>query len=308
MKVVLAGSRACCAGVDRAIATVTHALRLYGAPVYVRGQIVHNAHVVAELRERGAVFVTDLDEVPDEGLVIFSAHGVSPAVRARARERRLRTIDATCPLVAKVHAEARRLAATGTRIVLIGHADHDEVQGTLGEAPEAIQLAATPEDADHLDVPPEAPVAYLTQTTLAMADVAPVVDRLRHKYPRLTSPPTSDICYATTNRQTAVQQIAAQADLVLVVGSANSSNSVRLVEVAQAAGCPAHLVEDAGGIDPAWLEGVGTVGVTAGASTPESLVQQVIAALAPAEIVHGEPITEDIVFRLPPGITGPQTP
>jgi len=277
--VLLAGPRSFCAGVDRAIEIVERALELRGAPIYVRKQIVHNVHVVARLEQLGAVFVEELADVPAGATVVFSAHGVSPEVRREAAERRLDVIDATCPLVAKVHAEARRFAARGDSIVLIGHAGHEEVEGTLGEAPERITLVQSPEDAARVELPDPEHISYLTQTTLAVDETEEVVDELRKRYPALASPPADDICYATHNRQQALREVARTSDLVLVVGSTTSSNSKRLVEVAERAGTRAKLIDDAGDLRLDWLDGVGTVGLTAGASAPDKLVWAIVDAL-----------------------------
>ncbi len=263
-RVVLAAPRSFCAGVERAVDIVEQALRRYPRPVYVRRQIVHNAHVVADLQSRGAVFVDELDEVPDGTTVVFSAHGVAPAVRAEAARRELTVVDATCPLVAKVHTEARRFLARGDTVLLIGHDGHDETEGTLGEAPGEIQLVQSAAEAEKVVAADPAKVAVLTQTTLAVEDADQVVDVLRRRFPLIESPPTEDICYATTNRQDAVRAIAAESDVVLVVGSQNSSNSLRLVEVAERAGTRAHLVDDAAGVLPEWIENRRTIGITAG--------------------------------------------
>src|SRR5918998_2161014 len=263
--VLLAAPRGYCAGVDRAVVTVEQALDLYGAPVYVRKQIVHNKHVVSDLEARGAIFVEELDEGPAGETVVFSAHGVSPAVHAQAEERGLKTIDATCPLVTKVHHEARRFARDDREILLIGHAGHEEVEGTTGEAPDRVTLVQSPEDVDRLQVKDPSRLAWLSQTTLSVDETLDTVNRLRTRFPLLMDPPSDDICYATSNRQLAVKQIAANSDLMIVVGSANSSNSVRLVEVALEAGAKAaHRVDNASEIDPAWLDGVSSVGVTSG--------------------------------------------
>jgi 4-hydroxy-3-methylbut-2-en-1-yl diphosphate reductase len=302
--VLLAAPRGYCAGVDRAVVTVEKALDLYGAPVYVRKQIVHNRHVVAGLEARGAVFVDELDEVPAGATVVFSAHGVSPAVHQQAAERELKTIDATCPLVTKVHHEARRFAAEDYDILLIGHAGHEEVEGTAGEAPAHIQLVETPEDVASVEVRDPARVAWLSQTTLSVDETLAVVDALRERFPLLLDPPSDDICYATQNRQQAVKEIARDADLVLVVGSGNSSNSVRLVEVALEAGAAAaHRVDDASEIDDRWLDGVRTVSVTSGASVPEALVDGVLAHLAERGYPDARAVRtaeESLVFALPP--------
>jgi 4-hydroxy-3-methylbut-2-enyl diphosphate reductase len=300
----LAAPRGYCAGVDRAVITVEKALDLYGAPVYVRKQIVHNRHVVSDLESRGAVFVEELDEVPEGATVVFSAHGVSPAVHAEAKSRALKTIDATCPLVTKVHHEAKRFAGDDFDILLIGHAGHEEVEGTSGEAPEHIQLVQGPADVEGIVVRDPTKVAWLSQTTLSVDETLETVEAIRKRFPQLLDPPSDDICYATQNRQLAVKEIAHDADLVIVVGSANSSNSVRLAEVALEAGAKAaHRVDDASEIDEAWLEGVTNVSVTSGASVPEALVQGVLGYLADhgfpdAEAVHSA--EESLIFALPP--------
>jgi 4-hydroxy-3-methylbut-2-en-1-yl diphosphate reductase len=300
----LAAPRGYCAGVDRAVITVEKALDLYGAPVYVRKQIVHNKHVVSDLESRGAVFVEELDEVPEGATVVFSAHGVSPTVHADARSRNLKTIDATCPLVTKVHHEAKRFAGDDYDILLIGHAGHEEVEGTSGEAPEHIQLVQGPQDVADIVVRDPAKVAWLSQTTLSVDETLETVEAIRQRFPQLLDPPSDDICYATQNRQLAVKEIAHDADLVIVVGSANSSNSVRLAEVALEAGAKAaHRVDDASEIDDAWLEGVERVSVTSGASVPESLVDGVLGYLSEkgypdAQAVHSA--EESLIFALPP--------
>ena len=299
-RVVLAAPRSFCAGVERAIDIVEQALRRYPRPIYVRRQIVHNAHVVADLQSQGAVFVDELDEVPDGTTVVFSAHGVAPAVREEAARRKLTVVDATCPLVAKVHTEARRFIARGDTVLLIGHDGHDETEGTLGEG--QIQLVQSSDEAERVVAADPAKVAVLTQTTLALDDANEVVDALRRRFPLLEQPPTEDICYATTNRQDAVRAIASESDLVLVVGSQNSSNSLRLVEVAERAGVRAHLVDDAGGILPEWIENARTIGITAGASAPPHLVDEVIGtlrALGPVEVDERVVTYEDIKFTLP---------
>jgi 4-hydroxy-3-methylbut-2-enyl diphosphate reductase len=302
-RVLLARPRGYCAGVDRAVTTVEKALEIYGAPVYVRKQIVHNLHVVRRLESLGAIFVDETDEVPEGSVVVFSAHGVAPEVYGQAAERRLRSIDATCPLVTKVHSEARRFAAAGYEILLIGHAGHEEVVGTTGQAPDQITLVDGPEEAQQLAVRDPSRVAYLSQTTLSVDETEETVDALRARFPDLQGPPSADICYATQNRQVAVKEIATRSDLVLVVGSANSSNSVRLVEVARDAGAPeAHLVDDESEVDPAWLDGVTTVGVTSGASAPEELVDGVLARLAGLGFGTVEEVTsaeEHLTFALP---------
>ncbi len=294
--------RGFCAGVDRAIEIVELALEAYGPPVYVRHEIVHNRHVVERLRSRGAVFIDDLADVPRGSRVVFSAHGVSPAVRTQARERELQSIDATCPLVTKVHLEARRFARDGYEIILVGHRGHVEVEGTLGQAPDRMHLIETVEDAAALRVADPDRLAVLTQTTLSIDDTRAILELLRRRFPSIQTPSKDDICYATQNRQNAVKAVAPTADLVLVVGAASSSNSNRLVEVAEATGARAVLVEDAADLVAEWLEGLKTVAVTAGASTPEELVQGVIARLQ--ELCGGrvEPISivdEDVTFSLP---------
>ncbi len=301
-EVVLASPRASCAGVDRAVEVVERTLESRGAPIYVRKQIVHNAHVVASLQERGAVFVEDVDEVPSGETVIFSAHGVSPSVRARAAERDLEVIDATCPLVSKVHAEARRFAGSDYDIVLVGHQGHEEVEGTYGQAPERTHVIASADEVSRLTVENPDRVAYLTQTTLAVDDTRSIVEALGARFPTVVGPPSSDICYATQNRQDAVRELAATCDLVLVVGSDNSSNSRRLVEVAERAGCQAQLVEGAADIPPEALVGAHRIGVTAGASAPEALVQGVVSALAAlggATVSEHSVATESVHFKLP---------
>jgi len=301
--VLLAAPRGYCAGVDRAVVTVEKALDLYGAPVYVRKQIVHNKHVVQNLESRGAIFVEELDEVPEGQTVVFSAHGVSPMVHAQAAERELKTIDATCPLVTKVHHEAKRFANDDYDILLIGHAGHEEVEGTAGEAPEHIQLVQSPDDVAGIVVRDPAKVAWLSQTTLSVDETMATVDAIRERFPLLLDPPSDDICYATQNRQLAVKEISPDTDLVIVVGSGNSSNSVRLVEVALEAGAKAsYRVDDASEIDEAWLEGVRTVSVTSGASVPEDLVEGVLAFLSErgypdAQAVHSA--EESLIFALP---------
>ncbi len=307
-RVLLASPRSFCAGVDRAVQIVERLLHQRpGTPVFVRKQIVHNTHVVAELRARGAVFVDELDQIPDPppagAVVVFSAHGVSPAVRAEAARRGLEVVDATCPLVSKVHAEARRMVRDGVQTVLIGHAGHEEVDGTLGHAPPGvIQLVQSVDDVAGVEIVHPGRVSYLTQTTLAVDETAEVVDALRARYPQLADPPSDDICYATTNRQQAVAAVAARSDVVLVVGSANSSNSVRLVEVARRLGTQAHLIDDATGIRPEWLHGARTVGLTAGASAPQRLLDEVVDALrllGPVEVVEHETTEETVHFGLP---------
>ena len=303
-KVLLAAPRGYCAGVDRAVVTVEKALELYGAPVYVRKQIVHNAYVVETLEARGAVFVEETDEVPEGSIVVFSAHGVAPSVHEQAAARGLRTIDATCPLVTKVHNEAKRFADEGYRIMLIGHEGHEEVVGTAGEAPEHITLIDGPDQVDALDIGPDDRVAWLSQTTLSVDETMVMVDRLREKAPQLVNPPSDDICYATQNRQVAVKEIAPRCDTMIVVGSANSSNSVRLVEVALEGGAStSHRIDSAAELQDKWLDGVGTVGVTSGASVPEILVRGVLSWLAERgfdDVEQVETAEEHLIFSLPP--------
>jgi 4-hydroxy-3-methylbut-2-en-1-yl diphosphate reductase len=302
-RVLLAKPRGYCAGVDRAVQTVEMALERFGAPVYVRKQIVHNKHVVASLERRGAIFVEEADEVPEGSVVVFSAHGVAPQVREEAQARSLRTIDATCPLVTKVHNEARRFAAQGYDILLIGHEGHEEVIGTTGEAPAFVHLVDGPEESTGVQVRDPARVAWLSQTTLSVDETKQTVDALRERFPLLVDPPSDDICYATQNRQAAVKQIASESELVIVVGSKNSSNSVRLVEVALDAGADAaYLVDDASAIEPEWLEGPRTIGVTSGASAPEDLVAGVLARLADSgfdSVEEIEAVPESMRFALP---------
>ncbi|HVK24870.1 MAG TPA: 4-hydroxy-3-methylbut-2-enyl diphosphate reductase [Actinokineospora sp.] len=303
-RVLLAKPRGYCAGVDRAVITVEKALETYGPPVYVRKEIVHNRHVVETLRERGAIFVDEADEVPEGALVVFSAHGVSPAVHEQAAERNLRTIDATCPLVTKVHFEAKRFAKEDYDILLIGHEGHEEVEGTAGEAPEHVQLVDGPEDVDKVVVRDPSKVIWLSQTTLSVDETMERVDQLRERFPDLQNPPSDDICYATQNRQVAVKAMAPECDLVLVVGSTNSSNSKRLVEVALLAGAKAsYLIDYAREADEAWLDGVTTVGVTSGASVPEILVMDLLRWLAERGYGEVDEVTvanEKIAFALPP--------
>jgi 4-hydroxy-3-methylbut-2-enyl diphosphate reductase len=305
-KLLLAAPRGYCAGVDRAVQTVERALEVYGPPVYVRKEIVHNKHVVAQLRERGAVFVDELDdEVPEGAMTVFSAHGVSPAVHADADRRGLRTIDATCPLVTKVHREALKFAADGYTIVLIGHAGHEEVEGTMGEAPERIVLVETEDDVDRLEVDDPERVAYVSQTTLSVDETGAVIARLRERFPSITGPRTDDICYATTNRQAAVKQMAVECDLVLVIGSRNSSNSNRLVDVARAAGADSHLIDNESQVQEDWLEGARVVGITSGASAPEELVQRLVdffRGRGTADVSEFEVLREDVRFMLPKAI------
>ena len=304
---MLASPRGFCAGVVRAIDIVNIALEVYGQPIYVRREIVHNKYVVNELCQKGIIFVNELNEVPPGGRVIFSAHGVAPEIRASARTRRLKVIDATCPLVTKVHREAVKYARQGYTIVLIGHSDHDEVIGTLGEAPEAISVLDNEKDIDRLVVPDPTRVVYLTQTTLSLNDTGHIVDKLRQKFPLIIAPGSEDICYATQNRQSAVLELAKRAELILVVGSANSSNSCRLVEVAQSAGVPAYLIDNIEDIQTEWLTGVQSIGLTAGASAPEGLVERVVHYLNklgyPSVETTGGTV-EHVEFSLPPELAG----
>ena len=301
-RVLLAAPRGYCAGVDRAVQAVEHALELYGPPVYVRKEIVHNKHVVSQLAERGAVFVDQETEVPEGELVVFSAHGVAPSVHANAEARQLRTIDATCPLVTKVHVEARKFAEQGYTIVLIGHEGHEEVEGTTGEAPDNIVLVQTADDVDALEIEDPDRVAYITQTTLSVDETSQIIARLRAKFPNITAPKSDDICYATTNRQIAVKQLARECDLVLVIGSTNSSNSNRLVEVAREHGANSHLIDNAAQVREEWLDDVRTVGITSGASAPEELVEGLLnyfRARGTTDIEEFEVLREDVRFMLP---------
>jgi 4-hydroxy-3-methylbut-2-en-1-yl diphosphate reductase len=301
-RVLLASPRGYCAGVERAVETVELALEHSPGPIYVRKQIVHNAHVVRDLEERGAVFVESEDEAPEGATIVFSAHGVAPSVHANAATRGLRTIDATCPLVTKVHVQARRYAADGYTIVLIGHAGHEEVVGTMGEAPDSIVLVESVEDAEALELPADAKVAYITQTTLSVDETAEIIAVLRRRFPSIYAPKREDICYATSNRQWAVKEMLSEVDLLLVIGSRNSSNSNRLVEVARAGGVPAYLIDDESDIDEAWLDAAETVGVTSGASAPEKLVSRVcdwFRARGVEEIEAFRMVDEDVTFKLP---------
>jgi 4-hydroxy-3-methylbut-2-en-1-yl diphosphate reductase len=302
-KLLLAAPRGYCAGVERAVQSVERALDLYGAPVYVRKEIVHNKHVVETLRERGAIFVEELDDsIPEGAVTVFSAHGVAPSVHVDAERRGLRTIDATCPLVTKVHREAVKFAAEGYTIVLIGHAGHEEVEGTMGEAPDHIVLVETEEDVDRLEVPDPDRIAYISQTTLSVDETGAIIARLRTRFPNITGPRTDDICYATTNRQAAVKQMAAQCDLVLVIGSRNSSNSQRLVDVARATGAAAHLIDNETQVREEWLEGARVVGISSGASAPELLVARLIEffrARGTRDVAEFEVLREDVRFMLP---------
>jgi 4-hydroxy-3-methylbut-2-enyl diphosphate reductase len=304
-RLVLASPRGYCAGVERAVEIVERALELHGPPVYVRKQIVHNAHVVRDFEQRGAIFVESEDEVPNGAALVLSAHGVAPQVHANARARNLETIDATCPLVSKVHAEARHFAARGFTLFLVGHAGHEEVEGTMGEAPDSILLVETLEDAEQIRPPQTERLAYITQTTLSVDDTGEIVSVLRRRFPRIQASEKEDICYATTNRQRAVKRLLGSIDLLLVIGSQNSSNSNRLVEVARARGVNAHLIDDESEIQEAWLRGVETVGVTSGASAPESLVHRVVGWFRERGVTEVEEVdapSEDVSFRLPPQV------
>jgi 4-hydroxy-3-methylbut-2-enyl diphosphate reductase len=301
-RVILAAPRGYCAGVDRAVQTVEEALDEHGAPIYVRKEIVHNKHVVEQLAARGAIFVEEETEVPEGEIVVFSAHGVAPAVHERAAERRLRTIDATCPLVTKVHVEARKFAEEGYTIILVGHEGHEEVEGTMGEAPDSIVLVQTVEDADTLELDDPEQVALITQTTLSVDETAEIIARLKERFPQIVTPKSEDICYATTNRQIAVKEIAAECDLVLVIGSTNSSNSNRLVEVAREYGAESYLIDNHTQVDPLWLEGVETVGITSGASAPEDLVEDLVnlfREMGVEEIGESRTVDESVRFMLP---------
>ncbi|MGE5748138.1 MAG: 4-hydroxy-3-methylbut-2-enyl diphosphate reductase [Solirubrobacterales bacterium] len=301
-RVLLAAPRGYCAGVDRAVQTVEHALDLYGEPIYVRKEIVHNKHVVHELEKRGAIFVEQETEVPEGEMVVFSAHGVAPSVHENAEKRRLRTIDATCPLVTKVHVEARKFAQDGYTIVLIGHEGHEEVEGTTGEAPDRTVLVQTEADVDELEVDDPDRIAYITQTTLSVDETSSIIARLKERFPSAVGPKTDDICYATTNRQHAVKELARECDLVLVIGSTNSSNSNRLVEVAREHGADSHLIDNHLQVDEAWLEGVETVGITSGASAPEELVEQLVSFFrerGASDVSELKTVDEDVRFMLP---------
>jgi 4-hydroxy-3-methylbut-2-enyl diphosphate reductase len=301
-KLLLAAPRGYCAGVDRAVQTVERALELYGPPVYVRKEIVHNKHVVAKLRERGAVFVDQETEVPEGETVVFSAHGVAPSVHANAGERSLKTIDATCPLVTKVHVEAKKFAKDGYTIVLIGHAGHEEVEGTMGEAPDHIVLIETEDDVDRLELDDPDKVAYISQTTLSVDETRAIILKLREKFPNITGPRTDDICYATTNRQMAVRQMARECDLVLVIGSRNSSNSNRLVEVARDHGAASYLIDNETQVDEQWLEGKRVVGISSGASAPEELVQRLVDFFrerGTEDVSEFEVVQENVRFMMP---------
>jgi 4-hydroxy-3-methylbut-2-en-1-yl diphosphate reductase len=304
-RILLAWPRGYCAGVERAVDTVERALRIYGAPVYVRKQIVHNSHVVRDLESNGAVFVEDENEIPEGAVVVLSAHGVAPEVYENSDARRLSVIDATCPLVTKVHLEARRFAGDGNTILLIGHAGHEEVVGTRGEAPASTVLVGSPQEARTVHVPDPTRVAYVSQTTLSVDETNDVIEVLRERFPAIQSPPRDDICYATQNRQEAVKELAGQVDLILVIGSDNSSNSKRLVEVSRASGAPAHLIDDENDIDPEWIEGAQTIGVTSGASAPEFLVERVVDYLkdhGATEISQVSTTLETLRFSLPAAV------
>jgi 4-hydroxy-3-methylbut-2-en-1-yl diphosphate reductase len=301
-KVLLAAPRGYCAGVDRAVQAVEHALDLYGPPIYVRKEIVHNKHVVQELSKRGAIFVDQETEVPEGERVVFSAHGVAPTVHANAAQRELRTIDATCPLVTKVHVEARKFAAEGYTIILIGHAGHEEVEGTTGEAPDSIVLVQSADEVDDLEISDPDKVAFITQTTLSVDETNVIIERLRSRFPKIISPKSDDICYATTNRQIAVKQLARECELVLVIGSTNSSNSNRLVEVAREHGAASHLIDNHLQVQDGWLEGVETVGITSGASAPEELVERLVDLFRERgadDVSELRTVDEDVRFMLP---------
>jgi 4-hydroxy-3-methylbut-2-enyl diphosphate reductase len=301
-KLLLAAPRGYCAGVDRAVQTVERALTLHGAPVYVRKEIVHNKHVVDQLRERGAVFVESESEVPEGATVVFSAHGVAPGVHENALRRSLQTIDATCPLVTKVHVEAKKFAAEGYTIVLIGHAGHEEVEGTMGEAPDHIVLIENEADVTSLEVPDPSRIAYISQTTLSVDETSSIIAALRRRFPAIVGPRTDDICYATTNRQAAVKHLARECDLVLVIGSRNSSNSNRLVEVARESGAESHLIDNENEVREQWLDGARVVGITSGASAPEELVTRLVEffrARGTTDVAELEVVQEDVRFMLP---------
>ncbi len=306
-KILLAAPRGYCAGVDRAVETVERALESYGAPVYVRKEIVHNKHVVEQLRARGAIFVESETEVPEGSVTVFSAHGVAPTVHENARARHLRTIDATCPLVTKVHVEARRFAADGFTVVLVGHDGHEEVEGTMGEAPDRMVLVQTEEDVDALVLEDPEKVAFISQTTLSVDETKGIIERLRERFPAIVGPRTDDICYATTNRQAAVRRLATECELVLVIGSRNSSNSLRLVEVARDYGARSHLIDNSRELDERWLEGVRTLGISSGASAPEELVQELVELFRARGVSDISELTvtrEDVRFMLPKAIRG----
>ena len=303
IKMVLASPRGFCAGVDRAITIVEKALEIYGAPIYVQHEIVHNKHVVQRLRDDGAVFVENVDEIPEGSHVIYSAHGVAPEVRQRAEKRNLKVIDATCPLVTKVHGEAKRYAQKKHTIILIGHQDHVEVQGTVGEAPERIIVVGSVEEVASLKVEDENKIGYITQTTLSMDDTSEIIDVLKKRFPKIQGPAKDDICYATQNRQNAVKELSKEVDLVLVVGAQNSSNSLRLLEVAKSTGVNARRIESAAELKVEWLEGISDIGITAGASAPEDIVQGIVNQIremsASSRILDLEIVKEDVTFALP---------
>ena len=307
LKLLIAAPRGFCAGVDRAIEIVERALQKYGAPVYVRHEIVHNRYVVDSLKAKGAIFVEELDEVPDDAPVVFSAHGVPKAIPAEAERRKMLYVDATCPLVSKVHRQAERQIEKGQHILFIGHAGHPEVIGTMGQVPEGrITLVETIDDVAELDFGPDDDLSYLSQTTLSVDDTRDIIAALEARFPQIVAPKAEDICYATSNRQAAVKQIAASCDLVLVIGAPNSSNSLRLVEVAERLGTTAYLIQRADEMDPAWLEGIGTIGLTAGASAPEKLVREVVDRLSDWRLVEEEVIAateENMIFKLPRQLT-----
>jgi len=303
MRVILAQPRGFCAGVERAIEIVERAIEKYGAPVYVRHEIVHNRHVVESLRAKGAHFVDELDEVPPGGITIFSAHGVAQTVEQAAEERGLPVIDATCPLVSKVHLEGRRYAAQGRTVILIGHAGHPEVEGTMGQIPGGVRLISSVDDVARLEVPDPEKLAYVTQTTLSVDDTRAIIEALRARFPAISGPDTKDICYATQNRQRAVRELARVVDVLLVVGARNSSNSNRLAEIGTELGVPSYLIEDANALEPAWIEGKSSIGITAGASAPDTLVQELIETLrrlGDIEVAALPGVDENVRFRLPP--------
>jgi 4-hydroxy-3-methylbut-2-enyl diphosphate reductase len=306
-RVLLAAPRGYCAGVDRAVETVEHALDLYGEPIYVRKEIVHNKHVVEQLEKRGAIFVEETTEVPEGEMVVFSAHGVAPSVHESAAKRQLRSIDATCPLVTKVHVEARRFAEQGYTVILVGHAGHEEVEGTMGEAPASVILVQTEAEVETLEVDDPSRIAYITQTTLSVDETGVIIEALKQKFPQITGPKTDDICYATTNRQVAVKDLARKCELVLVIGSINSSNSNRLVEVAREHGARSHLIDNHLEVDETWLDGVKTVGITSGASAPEELVERLVTYFrdrGASDVSELRTVDEDVRFMLPSEIRG----
>ena len=308
-RLLLASPRGYCAGVDRAVQAVERALEVHGAPVYVRKEIVHNKHVVEDLRRRGAIFVEEEHEIPEGSVTVFSAHGIAPSVRANAQARALQTIDATCPLVTKVHVEARRFADAGYTIVLVGHYGHEEVEGTMGEAPDSIVLVQDERDVDELELDHVERIAYITQTTLSIDETSSIVARLHERFPQIVGPRTDDICYATTNRQAAVKQLAPECDLLLVIGSRNSSNSARLVEVARACGTHSYLIDNASQLNEEWLRGARVVGISSGASAPENLVQELVdtfRARGVRDVREVHVRSEDVRFMLPKEIRAPR--